>query len=259
MQIAQSAIYSWRTHTPDIVMSGVIYLQKSTTISWDSETRKRREKMSNEMKKNRWNTRYLAGVAMLSAIAFILQYLEIAIPIMPGFIKFDFFDLPALIGAFAYGPFAGVLIELVKNLLHCAVSQSTTVGELSNFLLGAVFTGVAGLIYKNKKTKQRALIGGVVGAVVMGLICIPSNYFVVYPFYYKVYMPEEVVLSLYQVILPSMKSVLQCLFVFNLPFTIVKGLLDAVICLLIYKPLSPILHGRQDAMAKKSVPKKANG
>lgn len=244
MQIAQSAIYSWRTHTPDIVMSGVIYLQKSTTISWDSETRKRREKMSNEMKKNRWNTRYLAGVAMLSAIAFILQYLEIAIPIMPGFIKFDFSDLPALIGAFAYGPLAGVLIELVKNLLHCAVSQSATVGELSNFLLGAVFTGVAGLIYKNKKTKQRALIGGVVGAVVMGLICIPSNYFVVYPFYYKVYMPEEVVLSLYQVILPSMKSVLQCLFVFNLPFTIVKGLISAGITMLIYKPLSPVLKGK---------------
>ena len=246
MQIAQSAIYSWRTHTPDIVTSGVIYLQKSTTISWDSETRKRREKMSNEMKKNRWNTRYLAGVAMLSAIAFILQYLEIAIPIMPGFIKFDFSDLPALIGAFAYGPLAGVLIELVKNLLHCAVSQSATVGELSNFLLGAVFTGVAGLIYKNKKTKQRALIGGIVGAIVMGLICIPSNYFVVYPFYYKVYMPEEVVLSLYQVILPSMKSVLQCLFVFNLPFTIVKGLISAGITMLIYKPLSPVLKGKNN-------------
>lgn len=189
------------------------------------------------------STRVIAGGAMLAALAIVLQYLEIAIPIMPFFIKFDFSDLPALIGAFAYGPLAGVLIELVKNLIHCAVSQSATVGELSNFILGAVFVCTAGLIYKQKKSRVTALIGGVVGAVVMGLISIPSNYFVVYPFYYKAYMPEEVVLSAYQAILPSMKSVLQSLFVFNLPFTIVKGLICVAITMPIYKPLSRILKG----------------
>ena len=196
-------------------------------------------------KKNElFTTRFIAGTAMLSALAFVLQYFEIVIPIMPGFIKFDFSDLPALIGAFAYGPIAGVLIELVKNLIHCAFSQSATVGELSNFILGAVFAGTAGFIYQRKKTKTTALIGGLVGALLMGVICIPSNYFVVYPFYYKAYMPEEVVLSMYQAILPSMKSVLQCLFVFNLPFTIVKGLISVGITMLIYKPLSIVLKGR---------------
>lgn len=195
-------------------------------------------------KKELFTTRFIAGTAMLSALAFVLQYFEIVIPIMPGFIKFDFSDLPALIGAFAYGPIAGVFIELVKNIIHCAVSQSATVGELSNFILGAVFAGTAGFIYKQKKTKKMALIGAVAGAVLMGIISIPSNYFVVYPFYYKAYMPEEVVLSMYQAILPSMKSVLQCLFVFNLPFTIVKGLISAVITMLIYKPLSIVLKGR---------------
>ena len=174
----------------------------------------------------------------------MLQYFEIVIPIMPGFIKFDFSDLPALIGAFAYGPIAGVLIELVKNLIHCAFSQSATVGELSNFILGAVFAGTAGFIYQRKKTKTTAFIGGLVGALLMGVICIPSNYFVVYPFYYKAYLPEERVLDMYQAILPSMKSVLQCLFVFNLPFTIVKGLISVGITMLIYKPLSIVLKGR---------------
>lgn len=197
-------------------------------------------------KKQAISTRTITGCAMLSALAFVLQYLEISIPIMPFFIKFDFSDLPALIGAFAYGPLAGVIIELIKNLIHCAVSQSATVGELSNFILGAVFTATAGYIYNRKKNKTTALIGGIVGAVIMGLISIPSNYFVVYPFYYKAYMPEEVVLAAYQAILPSMKSVLQSLFVFNLPFTIVKGLISAGITMFIYKPLSPILHGHRD-------------
>ena len=194
--------------------------------------------------KSKVHARFIAGTAMLSAVAFILQYIEIAIPIMPAFIKFDFSDLPALIGAFAYGPLAGVLIELIKNLIHCAFSQSATVGELSNFILGAVFVGTAGVIYKNKKNKTTALIGGVVGSVVMGLVCIPSNYFVVYPVYYAAGFAEEAVLGMYQLILPGVKNILQCLFVFNLPFTIVKGLISTAITMLIYKHLSPILKGK---------------
>ena len=194
--------------------------------------------------KSRFNARFIAGTAMLSAVAFILQYIEIAIPIMPAFIKFDFSDLPALIGAFAYGPLAGVLIELIKNLIHCAFSQSATVGELSNLILGAVFVGTAGVIYKHKKNKTTALIGGVVGSVVMGLVCIPSNYFVVYPVYYAAGFAEEAVLGMYQLILPGVKNILQCLFVFNLPFTIVKGLISTAITMLIYKHLSPILKGK---------------
>lgn len=197
-------------------------------------------------KTSKIGARQIAASGMLAAVAIILQYIELPIPmLMPSFIKFDFSDLPALIGAFAFGPVTGIVIELVKNLLHCAVSQSATVGELSNFILGAVFTGAAGLIYKNKKNKKNAIIGGIVGAVVMGIISIPSNYFVVYPFYYN-FMPEEVVLGMYQAILPAMKSIMQCLIVFNLPFTIIKGLLSVVITLFIYKPLSPILHGNKD-------------
>ncbi len=185
----------------------------------------------------------MVGTAMLAALAFVLQIFEISIPIMPFFIKFDFSDLPALIGAFAYGPVTGILIELVKNLLHCLTSQSATVGELANFLFGAVFAATAGYIYMRNKTKKNALIGGIVGSIVMGIACIPMNYFVVYPFYYSAYMPEEVVLNAYQAILPGMKSVLQSLFVFNLPFTIVKGLVCTAIAMLIYKPLSRFLHG----------------
>ena len=103
----------------------------------------------------------------------------------------------------------------------------------------------AGLIYKSRKTKKRALAGGLLGALAMGVICIPANYFVVYPFYYKAYMPEEVVLQAYQALIPSMGSILESLFVFNLPFTVAKGLICVLICMLIYKPLSPLLKGKE--------------
>ena len=162
--------------------------------------------------------------------------------LMPSFIKFDFSDLPALIGSFALGPVCGIIVELIKNLLHTLDSGSFGVGELSNFMLGAVFVGVAGLIYRFKKTRKGAIIGSVAGAAAMALFALPSNIFIVYPVYYN-FMPKEVILAAYQAIIPSMKSVEQSILCFNVPFTFVKGMADVLITFLIYKHISPVIKG----------------
>lgn len=193
--------------------------------------------------KSKVNIRLLVGTGMLSGLAFVLQYLELQIPLMPWFIKFDFSDLPALIGAFAYGPLVGVIVEFIKNLLHCTVTQSFTVGELSNFILGAVFTATAGLIYKKNKAKKGAIIGAVVGSVVMGIISFPSNLFIVYPAYAK-FTPMNEIIDAYSKLLPSVGKLWQALLIFNVPFTIVKGLISTLITVLVYKRLSPVLKGR---------------
>ena len=190
--------------------------------------------------------RQLTGIAMLSAVAFALQFLEFPIPIMPAFIKLDFSDLPELLAAFAYGPLAGVAVAGIKNLIHLPLSSSMYVGELSNFLLGAVLSVAAGAIYKKHKTKRGALAAAVLSAVIMGLISVPVNYWIIYPLYYNVLgFPQAAVLDMYRAILPATKSILQALFIFNLPFTVAKGLLCAALCAGIYKPLSPLLHGRK--------------
>ena len=184
----------------------------------------------------------IVGCGILTAVAIILQYIEIAIPIMPSFIKLDFSDLPEIIGAFAYGPIAGVAIALLKNLIHMAVSQSGFIGELSNFILGAVFAFTAGYLYKRNKTKKMAVIAGVVAAVAMAIVSVPSNYFLIYPLYYNVMgFPEVAILGMYQVLLPSVKNIFECLLIFNVPFTLVKGLICVAVTLLIYKPLSHVL------------------
>ena len=184
---------------------------------------------------------YIAGCGMLAAFATALQYLEIPSPV--SFIAFDFSDLPALIGSFAYGPIAGILIEFVKNIIHLAVSRSGFIGELSNFILGAVFVGVAGIMYKHKKTKKMALLAGIVGSFVMAVISYPSNLFIVYPFYYN-FMPKEAVLQVYQKLF-NVESIEMAILIYNVPFTFIKGLISVVISALIYKPLSPILHGKK--------------
>ena len=120
-----------------------------------------------------------------------------------------------------------------------------TLGVLCNFIAYAVMGIPAGILLSKIGYKKTALAGGILGALLMGVICIPSNYFVVYPFYYKAYMPEEVVLQMYQVILPGVKNIMQCLLIFNLPFTIAKGLISTGITMLVYKRLSPVLKGRQ--------------
>lgn len=188
------------------------------------------------------SVRYMSVTAMLSAVAFILMFLDFSVPFMPAFIKMDLSELPALIGAFFMGPVCGILICLIKNVLHLFITTTGGVGELSNFLLGVAFVLPAGLIYRRKKSRRSALIGSLLGAVIMGAFSVVSNYFLVYPVYYN-FMPEEAVLGAYQVIAPSMKSILQCLVCFNMPFTIVKGLFSVVITFLVYKHISPILKG----------------
>ena len=191
-------------------------------------------------------THRLAVAAMLSAVAAVLQFVEFSIPLIPSFVKLDISDLPALLGTFSLGPVYGVVIQLVKNLLHLPFGSSAGVGELSNFLLGAVLSVAAGAIYKKHKTKRGALAAAVLSAVIMGLVSVPVNYWIIYPLYYNVLgFPQAAVLDMYRAILPATKSILQALFIFNLPFTVAKGLLCAALCAGIYKPLSPLLHGRK--------------
>ena len=193
--------------------------------------------------------------AVFSAISFLLMFIEISLPIIPSFIKFDISDLPALIGTFSIGPIYGVLIELLKNILHILIcsTSSAGVGEISNFVLGAAFCLTTGLIFKSKRINNSAVIGCIIGAVIMGIVSLPVNYFVVYPAYVKFYgMPLEAIIGLYQEILkfigdkPTQNSLFNCLLIFNVPFTVIKGLIDAALCGVIIKPLSKIIKQRKN-------------
>ena len=187
-------------------------------------------------------TRKIAISAMLAAIGVILQMLEIPLPFIPNFIKLDFSDLPGFIGAFVCGPLAGVLITLIRNVIHIFMGSSAGIGELSNFILSASFVLTAGLIYKKMPNIKGVLIGGVAGAVIMGIVSFPVNNFIIYPLYYSVMgFPQEAILQMYQAIRPSTKSIAEALIVFNVPFTIAKGLISVIITSIIYKPLDKLI------------------
>lgn len=192
--------------------------------------------------KKKINVRYLTATAMLSALSFVLFFIQFSTPLTPEFLKMDISELPALIGSFSMGPVYGVLICLIKNLLHLTITSTGGVGELSNFILGAAFVLPAGLIYQKHKTKKRAVIGALLGAAVMAIVSVPSNYYIVYPVY-TAFMPMDTIINMYQVILPGVKNLWQCLLIFNMPFTFIKGLLSVIVTLLVYKHISPIIKG----------------
>lgn len=187
-------------------------------------------------------TKKIALSAMLAALGVILQMFEIPIPIIPSFIKLDFSDLPGFIGAIVCGPWAGVLITLIRNVIHIFTGSSAGIGELSNFILSSSFVLSAGLIYKKMPNIKGVFFGGAVGAVVMGIVSFPVNNFIIYPLYYSVMgLPKEAILAMYQAIRPSTESIAEALVVFNVPFTIVKGLFSVILFGAVYKPLERLI------------------
>ena len=193
--------------------------------------------------KPRVTTRALVVTAMLSAIAFILMFINFSVPFMPSFIKLDISELPALIGSFSLGPVYGVVICLVKNLLNLTQTSTGGVGELSNFLQGTMSDIPAGLIYQRMKHRKGAIIGSLVGAVIMAVGSVFTNIFLVYPIYYQVAAPKDAILQAYQAIIPAMKSVEQSIICFNMPFTFLKAMLSVLVTFLIYKRISPVIKG----------------
>jgi len=127
--------------------------------------------------------------ALLAAISYVLAFLEFPVPLSPSFARMDLSDLPALIGAFAFGPVTGVMIELIKNILQLLSTSTGGIGELANFLMGASYVLAAGFIYKYKKTKKMAKWACVISSVAMGIAAAIANYFIL--------LEEENIVAIY--------------------------------------------------------------
>ena len=127
--------------------------------------------------KTKFNTRVLTGTAMLAAVATVLMYMEFPIPIMPAFIKLDVSELPALIASFAYGPVAGIVVCLIKNLIKLPSTSTAAVGELFHFVMGALFGRVASIVYRFNKARSCAIPFAVLSSLVISSVSFPYNYF----------------------------------------------------------------------------------
>jgi len=195
--------------------------------------------------KETWNTKTMVKVSVLGVISFILMFFDFPLPwLAPTFMKIDISDLPSLIGAFAIGPMAGVIVQFLKNLLNVLIEGTTTagVGELANFVVGAIFAFTAGIVYHRKKTFNRAVIGLILGTIAMTIVITLANYFVMFPLYAKLMGLEmQVFIDMGKAINKNITDLRSLMLLSVVPFNLLKGILETAITLLIYKRVSPIL------------------
>lgn len=198
------------------------------------------------LKKEAWNTRVMVKISVLAVISFVLMFLEFPLLMLaPPFMKLDISDLPALIGAFAIGPMAGVIIEALKNLLNLLIEGSTTggVGELANFVVGAAFVYTAGAVYYKNKNFKSAVIGLGLGTLVMTFVISVANYYVMFPFYAKLFGMKIDDLVAMGTQINSRIVDMKAMIIYSIvPFNIVKGIVLSALTILIYKRVSPLLQ-----------------
>jgi riboflavin transporter FmnP len=185
-------------------------------------------------------TRKLVLLSFLGALAFALYYLEFSLPLVPAFLKLDVSTLPGLVGGLMFGPVAGVLVELVKNILHFFLKNSDglLIGELANFLAGASFIAVAVALQRRFKTVKALVAGLALGTLAMTLIMAAANYYLLLPAYAVMFqLSVEELLAMFQ-----MDSVWSYIIYAIVPFNLLKGLVLSLIAYPLYLKLLPRLN-----------------
>lgn len=193
------------------------------------------------MTKKVLTTKNLTMIAMFSAISAVLMVFEIQLPFSPSFVKFDFSDLPVMLGGFLIGPFAGGIIVFMKILLHFLLNGTTSffVGDLSNLLLTLSFVLPASFIYQQKKTKKTTIQGLLVSIICTSLLAIIFNLFLIFPLYLKVLNLKMVdLINMIHVVNPLVKDVFTMIVFSLLPFNLFKYSIVSMITMLSYKELS---------------------
>ncbi len=190
------------------------------------------------------NTKWMVKVAMLSAVSVVLMLIEFPLPfIAPPFYKIDFSEIPVLIGTFALGPLAGVVIEFIKVVLNLLINGTITggVGEAANFVVGVCFVLPAGLIYKYRKTKKWAVMGMIAGTVIMVVTGVIVNTYLLVPAYGNALgMPIDAFVDMGKAIHSSVDSLFEMVLYCVAPFNALKCIIVSVITAFIYKPLGKI-------------------
>ena len=189
-------------------------------------------------------TKQVVLMGMFGALAAVLMLFEVPLPfIAPSFYGLDISEVPVLVGTFAMGPVAGIVIEAVKILVKLLLKPSTTgfVGEFANFVIGCSLVVPAGLIYRRHKTKGSAVLAMAVGTILMAIAGAVLNALAMIPFYSH-FMPLENILAAGAAIQPAVSSVWGLAIFCVAPFNLLKGAIVFLLTALVYKRISSLIH-----------------
>lgn len=187
--------------------------------------------------------RYIAFVAMFSAIGGALMLLEIPLFFAPSFYKMDLSELPVLLCSFYLGPVAGVTAEFLKVFIKLLLKGTSTafVGDYANFVVGCCLILPASAIYHAHKTKTNAVVGMLVGTLVMSVFGSVFNALYLIPKFAELYgLPVDVIVSMGTAVNSRIISVPTLALYAVVPFNILKGVCDSFLTFLLYKRLGKV-------------------
>lgn len=192
-----------------------------------------------------FNIKTMAKISFLAAIAFILMYFDFPIPFLaPTFYKIDFSEVAVLVGGFALGPLAAMIIEGLKIFLYVLFKGTGTayVGEFANFLIGCALVVPASYYYQKNRSKKNAVIGLIIGSILMTVTGLILNYFVLIPAYSIFFgLDLDTIIKMGAAIIPIINDKFSFVLLATTPFNIVKAVVVSVLTILLYKHISPLL------------------
>lgn len=189
-------------------------------------------------KKNR--TRFIVRVAVFggfSAILYCVPFLKFPVPFFPSFLEFHFDEIPAFIGAFAYGPMTGFYVLLVKTFIKLPMTNTLAVGEIADLLYSLAFIMPAALFYQKNRTFKGAIKALIIGLFCQLVVSLVANVYVMFPFYMRMFgLSEAALLKVCQLANPAIQDVRWSVgFIAVLPFNVIKDAAIILVTLLVYK------------------------
>ena len=182
------------------------------------------------MNKSKYSLEIIARLGLLCAVSIVLVYF-IHFPIFPAvsFLEYDPADISILIGTFAFGPVAGLLLTIVVSVVQgITVSASSGIyGIIMHIISTSTLAVVSGLIYNKDKTKKRAVLALVCGTFAMVFVMFFANLIVTPMFMAQFGVTREVVLSL----MP-----------FILGFNLIKAGINSIFTFLLYKKIAKLIR-----------------
>lgn len=197
-------------------------------------------------------SKYIARVGIfgaISAILYVVPFLNLSIPGFPPFLSIHFDEIPAFIASFAYGSWYGVGVIFVKTIIKLPFTSTMCVGEISDFIYSIAFIIPASLIYHKKRTFKFAIVGLLVGMICQLIVSLITNIYVMIPFYtFFMGFSEEALLSIMQLGNPNISNIGWGYGLYAvLPFNIIKDTLVIIITIVIYKSLRRFISRLQTA------------
>ena len=207
---------------------------KDTNLNVQEEQPEVKLNENPQVPESRRRTIWLAKMGVMLALAVLISFIPTP-PIFPAFnfIRYEWSDIPLLIGAFAFGVPSGLLLAFLSIFLNMMMggAESQIYGAVMHMIAIGTYILVAGLIYRSNKNKVRAIVGLICGTIAMTLVMIPANLFVT-PYFMNVIMGIPM----------TIKDIIPLLLPAIVPINLIKGLASALLVFLLYKRISPFLH-----------------